>query len=789
MMRSDLESQPFGATAHRFRRALGLAVALLCLAGGAHLSDARPNFIFIYTDDQRWDAMGVEQADLATRGLVSRAGWFDTPGFDRLASEGVRFRNAFVTLSLCSPSRSAFLTGRYPHNTGMINNGSTYPDTLVNWATILGANGYTTGYVGKFHHANANSSRPGFQKLATYDDQGDYDYTDLSDGDPRNEEMFIDGINSPSYLGNPSAAGYSNWTDDVMTDFAMEFIKTEKQNAKPWAMVLGYKSPHVPRPPAPRNTGLYPGNSNDPNHAPVAPVPNLGIKPPFQVTGTGGNDELVRVYNRCVKGIDDNITRLLDFLDAEGLAGNTVVVFTSDNGYYWNEHDTNDKRSAYEESIRIPLLVRYPGIIPAGSVRDEIVLNIDVAPTFLDIAGLEVPADMDGRSFYPISQGQMVPDWRENFLYEFFLNAGSSVPDIVALRTKTAKLVTYPGRPWWNEMFDLVNDPYETTNIIDSTESGHSELLAKLTAEFDAEARRVGLTMNIETFELNDGTFTADFHGGMGLSYRLQRSTDLTHWQPIGDEFQLLTNTGGDVTLVDSGATEERVFYRAVLLDDPETSEGDKPPTSSRGPVIPASVIYHFEGNSNDSSTMDNNGTLQNGASFSSTSKVGAQSLLLDGVNDRMSIAKPVIKLPFSQRTVACWIKANSAGGKRVVFDEGGKSGGLAIRLNGGSLEAAVSISNSPTVVSTPYASTDWNHVAVVFFEGALELYLNGALVDSDDSGAYQVGVHNALGGIGARLGQDAFGGTGDGDYFGGMIDEFQIFEFAVNPAEVAALP
>ena len=222
-------------------------------------------------------------------------------------------------------------------------------------------------------------------------------------------------------------------------------------------------------------------------------MPNLGLRPPFPV---GPNDPIVKAgavtslgYFRCIAAVDDNLGRLLAALDELGLAQETVVVFSSDNGYYLGEHGLGDKRSLYEESIRIPLIARYPPQFPQGRVVDEMILNLDLAPTWLDLAGVAAPREMQGRSWRPVAAGQR-PDWRQAFLAQYFMeNLFPATPTTVAVRTATAKLILYPGHDDWTELFDLTADPYETTNL--ARDRAHAALLARMQVEFERETRAV----------------------------------------------------------------------------------------------------------------------------------------------------------------------------------------------------------------------------------------------------------------------------------------------------------
>lgn len=398
------------------------------------------------TDDQRWDALGIVQRE---QGNAGRFPWFRTPHMDRLAAEGVRFRNAFVTLSLCSPSRAAFLTGLYNHENGVRDNVSRFPTNNVTFASRLRAAGYTTAYIGKWHMYDQRGQRPGFDYSASYVGQGQY----------QDCPFEINGVKTET----------KGWIDDVATDYLLQFLRGISN--RPFAAVLGFKAPHEPTMPPERAKTRFEGNlaRRAPNLETPAIFKRIGQRSqPVKLPPTG--DVQVRLnYFRCISAVDDNLGRVLAALDELDLATNTVVVFTSDNGFYLGEHGgLIDKRTAYEESMRIPLLARYPPLILAGSVRDELVINEDIAPTFLDLADLTVaPSTMHGRSLRPLFNAGHV-DWRKSFLFQYFLDPPyPEVPIAFALRTDTAKLIRYKTNPDWIELFDLKNDPYETLNLAD----------------------------------------------------------------------------------------------------------------------------------------------------------------------------------------------------------------------------------------------------------------------------------------------------------------------------------
>ncbi len=448
---------------------LVLSVLAFLAVVSASAAERKPNLLFVYTDDQRWDAVGVVQREMGERG---RFPWFQTPNMDRIAAEGVRFRNAFVTLPLCAPSRAAFLTGRYNHLNGIANNHTPFPTNGVTHASLLRAAGYRTAYIGKWHMGSQRGQRPGFDYSASFIGQGKYFDCPFE----------INGESKPT----------TGWVDDVSTDFAIEFMKQHRD--QPFSVVLGFKATHGPFDPPERAKDRFAG-------AEARPVPNLNapaiyravpepqeekpgataIAPPNSRAKPNLN------YFRCVSAADDNLGRLLKALDELGLAEDTAVVFASDNGYYLGEHGLGDKRSAYEESLRIPMLVRYPRLFPKGKAVDEMVLNIDLAPTLLDLAGFAVPREMQGRSWLPLLTGKSTA-WRKSFLAQYFLEQNfAGTPTVVAVRTATAKLIKYPGHEEWTELFDLAKDPYELKNLINDPAS--QSLLAHMQAEFDAQVK------------------------------------------------------------------------------------------------------------------------------------------------------------------------------------------------------------------------------------------------------------------------------------------------------------
>lgn len=448
------------------RQSFLCVVAALCVGNSAFAQAKRPNFLFIYTDDQRWDAMSVVQKEQGDKG---RFPWLKTPNLDRLAGQGVRFRNAFVVNALCAPSRASFLTGQYGHKNGIVNNHTPFPVDNVTWATLLKRAGYVTGYVGKWHMDGQKGQRPSFDYSASFIGQGRY-------------------VDCPFEV-NGKLVKTEGWVDDVSTDFGIRFLRENR--GKSFALAIGFKATHGPFDPPPRHKDTYAGEQ-------FRPVPNLTTKAIYRVDGPQKEQAKKKKkaaakggpnlgYFRCITAIDDNLGKLLQALDDLGLSEDTIVIFTSDNGYYLGEHGLGDKRSAYEESIRIPFLVRYPRVTGARLV-DKMILNIDLAPTLLDFAGVAIPKEMQGKSWRPLLEGKKT-EWRHAFFYCYFYERNFNIPTTTAVRTDAAVLIRYPGHDEWTELFDLAADPYQTKNIVN--DPAHADLRRRMEAEYERQSRAI----------------------------------------------------------------------------------------------------------------------------------------------------------------------------------------------------------------------------------------------------------------------------------------------------------
>jgi len=442
----------------RRRRFLKLAGAAAAAAvtgpwwgsGCARSSGRRPNIVFILTDDHRHDALGC-----------SGHPFLQTPNLDRLATEGVRFTNAFVTTSLCSPSRASFLTGCYAHTHGVTaNEQQDPPPELPTFPALLQTAGYETAFVGKWHQARWSSPRPGFDHWGSFSGQGDY----------RRNTLNVDGefILSERYL------------TDELTDYAVRFLRRERD--RPFLLCLSHKAAHEPFLPAARHAGLYAGaplgSREDPRDR-LADKPDWGGR-----QAAAGRTEQLRDYFRTLAAVDESTGSILAALAAEGQLDDTVLVYAGDNGFHHGEHGGLwDKRTAYEDSLRIPVLMRYPGLVRAGTTCGEMILNVDLAPTLLELAGLAAPVAMQGRSWLgPLAGGP----GRESFLYEYRPGTGpvtaGQVPAILAVRTRDWKYIHYPDLAGLNEeLYDLQQDPGELFNLAPAPE--HAADLDRLRAE------------------------------------------------------------------------------------------------------------------------------------------------------------------------------------------------------------------------------------------------------------------------------------------------------------------
>ncbi len=398
---------------------------------------------------------------------------------DRLAAEGTRFTNAFVTTSLCSPARASFLTGRYAHAHGIIGNRVEPPDAEMRRAfpALLQQSGYETAYFGKFHMGQDPGPRPGFDEWAALPGQGRY-------VDP------IFNINGETKtLPGHSGAG--------TTDMTLKWIERERQ--KPFCLVLGFKEPHGPRTPPEHLRDLYgdvevPQPSPEPEHLRGKPAAVRERRRPSFVQSRGERTpeqyaEDRRNYWRCITAADEQIGRVLDALDESGLSDNTLVVFAGDNGYFLGEFGLGDKRYGYDASLHIPLIAKLPGRIPANRTLDHMTLNLDLCPTILDYAGVREPDGVHGKSWRPLFDGND-ERWRDAFLYEYFYEEQFPHPGVRGLRTQRYKYLHYPDSGDADELYDLERDPSEWNNLADDAQ--HGPLIERLKSRMETIQAETG---------------------------------------------------------------------------------------------------------------------------------------------------------------------------------------------------------------------------------------------------------------------------------------------------------
>ncbi len=428
--------------------ALG-ALAVQVKSEGAETVDPnadRPNVIFFMTDDQRWDSL-------------SRAGnpFLKTPNMDRIASEGAYFTNSFVTNSLCGPSRATCLTGKYSHNNGVRINEGTFPlDEVTVLERARRECGYRTAFVGKWHNKPWGRDRV-FDYYFGFRGQGQYiDPLIQENQEPEKE--------------------YKGWVEDILADHTLEFIRKSAAEKKPFFVCHWFKTPHQVCTPAERHKDLF-KDVVFPKPATFetdyAGKPRAVREADMKIGGEGTYSyvkdwqEFMRNYYRVLVGVDENVGRILDELDRLGLTENTLIIFTSDNGYFMGEFNFFDKRLMYEPSLRIPMLIRYPRRVRPGTVIDRFALNIDFAPTIMDYAGLMIPREVDGRSLRPLLEGDNPCDWREDFLYEYYAYPDwHMVRPNKGVRSKRWKYIEYYDFPDHEfELYDLQNDPQELHNL------------------------------------------------------------------------------------------------------------------------------------------------------------------------------------------------------------------------------------------------------------------------------------------------------------------------------------
>lgn len=476
---------------------------LLAWAIGSSVWAEQPNILLILTDDHRADALSCKGHP-----------FLKTPNLDRLAEDGADFENAFVTTSLCSPSRASILTGLYAHNHGVVDNYHPVRDDLVFFPQLLQKGGYETAFVGKWHMGDTDEKQRGFHHWVSFKGQGVYW--------PFDEGLKVKGRYVPQahrtgFNINGKRVAQKGYITDELTDYALEWLKPridaehDGKKRKPWFLYLSHKAVHADFLPPNRHAFKY---DKEPFQRPVTikEEPELFRDVPRWVLNQRNsrhgiefayymNLDLEKYYKRYCEtllAVDESVGRLLDAMDDKGVLDNTLVVYVGDNGFLFGEHGLIDKRCAYEESMRVPLLAHWPKGIRARTKVRELVANIDLAPSLLEVAGLKSPEGMDGSNFLPLlapRRGEKEIPWRNELLYEYYWERNyPQTPTVHALRGERYKYIRYHGIWDVNELYDLEKDPKERTNLIN--DPAHADRIKEMNAKlFEALKATNGMSI------------------------------------------------------------------------------------------------------------------------------------------------------------------------------------------------------------------------------------------------------------------------------------------------------
>ncbi len=503
---------------------MSLRIALVCLMmfiANILRAEEKPNILFIMSDDHTAQAIGAYATLLKSLD--------PTPTIDSLAADGICFDNAFCTNSICTPSRACIITGQYDHNNGVFDLGGRIDPPNQTLPILMRQGGYQTAIIGKWHL----KAEPNFDYYKVLPGQGSYFNTEFRiQGDKPWPQNLV------KYPGSHSS--------DVITDATLDWFKNRRDPGKPFFVCHQYKAPHdyfeshprydsyladveIPEPEslwhksdtwgslATRgyqdelvpHIGTSIGRRN-PRRSYAADLPKqFPNEFKWDYKDPSLSDDQVKhlayqaylkKYLRCVKGVDENLKRLFDYLKAEGLYDNTIIFYTGDQGFWLGEKDYQDKRWAYDESQRMPLIVRYPKSIPAGTRSDALIENVDFPATMLDFAGIAIPPQMQGRSFRSICEtGKEPADWKQAVYYRYWMHmAHHDNPGEMAIRTKTHKLIyfygcDYQGKdqtpPAW-ELYDLQNDPHEMNNLVD--DPAYTTIRDELKTQLAALRKQIG---------------------------------------------------------------------------------------------------------------------------------------------------------------------------------------------------------------------------------------------------------------------------------------------------------
>ncbi len=489
-------------TRRSFIRTAGAATSLGLLNGNISHGEQkrRPNILYIMSDDHAANAISCYGSRLAEAA--------PTPNIDRLASEGMRLTRCFCTNSICVPSRASIITGTYSHINGVYTLADSIDPERENVAKILGRNGYKTAIIGKWH---------------LHTDPSGFDYWNVLPGQGRYHNPVLREIGAE----NPRI--YEGHSTDVIAGLAIDWMKDRDKDA-PFFLMCHFKAPHEPwdyarrykeyledvEIPEPESLWEDKSHRSEGSREYGFTIETMAERqtkekyhsdPPQDWSGMSETEIKKKAYQvflkrylRTIRGVDDNVGRILDFLDDSGLTENTVVIYSSDQGYFLGEHNYIDKRWMFEESLQMPFIVRYPGEIEAGSVNGDIAINVDFAPTFLDYAGVETPRSMQGRSMRPLFRGKTPDNWRDAMYYRYWMHTNR--PAHYGLRTARYKLIYFYGLPLgmtgtrkeatkvgW-ELYDLEKDPKELLNVYD--DPSYRNVVKELKKRLTEEKERLG---------------------------------------------------------------------------------------------------------------------------------------------------------------------------------------------------------------------------------------------------------------------------------------------------------
>ncbi|MBE0653204.1 MAG: sulfatase-like hydrolase/transferase, partial [Bacteroidales bacterium] len=445
----------------------------------------RPNIIFIMADDQRYDMLSCNGNP-----------YVKTPHLDRLAAEGCNFTNAFTVSGVCSPSRAVFFTGKYAHQCGapqIIWNNHTFRMNETPFPEVLHNEGYYSAHIGKWHLGEGQKPKKGYDYWAGFEWLGNFFNTTLH--------------------VNGKEEQHEGFSDDILAGMAAEKIHHMATLSQPFCLFVGLKAPHLPFSYPERYSdylsdvqiaqpGSIDEDYDESGRAPIMKTNVIKIRT-FQggIPAFGSWDNYIKSYYRSSQALDDAVGIILDAIDEAGITNETIVIYSSDQGYTLGEHGMTEKHYAYEQVMRIPMIIRYPEMIQPGITPSQMVLNMDLAPTVLDLCGVTPPKDMTGMSWRPILEkaGSKVPGWREDFMFEYW-DFRPTLPSQLAVRTDQFKLITYQDHPE-KELYDLEKDPEENHNVILEPEYARvaeemQKRLQRLTKENGWAQRRFQLVNN-----------------------------------------------------------------------------------------------------------------------------------------------------------------------------------------------------------------------------------------------------------------------------------------------------